>query len=140
MINGTTYVLIAILLISVIAAIYLIVSDSAVSASVAEDMAKDAAQDLTKPGLELVEGDVIRGADESSVLTPIGWVLIALGVAFATWAWAAMDITPVKYSDTVNIDAVSQRGMAHTFGLAIALAGAVLACTGHVVNEVRRGR
>lgn len=92
------------------------------------------------PGLQLGEADVVRGVGDPSALSPWGWCLIALGLAAAGWAWLFMDITPAGYSDTVNIDAVSQRAMLHTAGLVTATIGAVMACAGHVVNEVRRGR
>lgn len=94
--------------------------------------------------LDLDESSVIatpaRRPIIESTLLPMGWVVLALGAVLAAWAWGFMDITPLGYSDTVNIDAVSQRSMLNTFGLVTAAIGAVMACAGHVVNEVRRGR
>jgi len=93
-----------------------------------------------KPGLELSEEDVVRDIGHPSALVPFGWGLTVLGVIGALYAWAFMDITPAEYSDTVNIDAVSQRAMLHTAALVTVAIGAVLACAGHVINEIRRGR
>ena len=133
-------IVIAVLVVGVLGAILMNSMDRPVRREKALD--PDAPENSTpeKPGLELGEADVLRDVSDRSDLLPLGWGMIVMGTLVALWAWFFMDITPVDYSDTVNIDAVSQRAMLHTAGLVTAAIGAVLACAGHVVNEVRRGR
>lgn len=93
-----------------------------------------------EPEYERGDADRVRDVSDRSDLLPLGWGMIAIGAIAALWAWFFMDITPAEYSETVNIDAVSQRAMLHIAGLVTVAIGAVCACAGHVVNEVRRGR
>lgn len=86
------------------------------------------------------EREILQTGSDPSLLLPLGWGVIVIGTIVELWAWFFVDVIPVGYSDTVNIDAVSQRSMLQAAGLVTALAGVMLASAGHVVNEVRRGR
>lgn len=74
-------------------------------------------------------------ADRSTLL-PAGWVLIALSVVATIHTWS-VDVAP---QGQASIDAVGQRSMLHAGTLATLVIGTILACTGHVINEIRRGR
>lgn len=98
---------------------------------------RPSAGDEIAPGLDLGEADRVRGIEDRSALLPLGWVLLTLGVIGSIYTWT-VDVAP--YGDLANIDAVGQRSMLHADALATLVLGAVLACTGHVINEIRRGR
>lgn len=86
------------------------------------------------PGITHVEQE--RRCGERSTLLPAGWMLISLSVVATIHTWS-VDIAP---HGEASIDAVGQRSMLHAGTLATLVIGTVLACTGHVINEMRRGR
>jgi hypothetical protein len=90
------------------------------------------------PLMRVVPGHVEQECrrSERSTLLPAGWMLIALGVVATVHTWS-VDIAP---HGEASINAVGQRSMLHAGTLAALVIGTVLACTGHVINEIRRGR
>jgi len=70
----------------------------------------------------------------TSVLLPIGWLMVVVGLIGSVGA-ANIDISP--YGELANIDAVGQRTMLFEAGVAVFLAGVVLAACGLVLNAIR---
>ncbi|MCY1669509.1 hypothetical protein OVA07_00585 [Novosphingobium sp. SL115] len=84
---------------------------------------------------EGVDSETVWRRENYSILLPLGWLLMALGLIGSICTWT-VDLVPS--GELGNVDTIMQRGMFHAGALAVLIIGIVLACTGQLINEIRR--
>ncbi|MCY1671729.1 hypothetical protein OVA07_12025 [Novosphingobium sp. SL115] len=92
---------------------------------------------LMRSGLTFGKIEQERPRPERSLLLPAGWMIIEVSVIATIYSWS-VNVAP--HAGGADINAVGLRSMLHAGTLAALVIGTVLACTGHVINEIRRGR
>jgi hypothetical protein len=80
------------------------------------------------------EAPAPQAGKQPSSLGGTGLMFIVVGMVIAGYSWMS-DVS--LYSDIANIDAVGQRGMMHEVGIGLFVAGVIMACTGHIIDELR---